>query len=256
MAAFNNNCTSLLISNKHFGLVHGGIMLLDENKNNDFLFDDLDDLEDLTAITSKNQASIDLSANIDRNTANKKAKAAQETSILHELVDYLKIIVIATIAALFINNFIIVNAIVPTGSMNNTIMQGDRLVGFRLSYMFSKPERGDIIIFKYPDNVKEKFVKRVIGLPGDIVEIKDEADGVNVYINGEILNEPYIREAMIIENDYIFVVPANSYFVMGDNRNDSKDSRYWNNTFVPDDYILAKAVFKYYPHMEIMSDDK
>lgn len=231
-------------------------MLLDENKNNDFLFDDLDDLEDLTAITSKNQASIDLSANIDRNTANKKAKAAQETSILHELVDYLKIIVIATIAALFINNFIIVNAIVPTGSMNNTIMQGDRLVGFRLSYMFSKPERGDIIIFKYPDNVKEKFVKRVIGLPGDIVEIKDEADGVNVYINGEILNEPYIREAMIIENDYIFVVPANSYFVMGDNRNDSKDSRYWNNTFVPDDYILAKAVFKYYPHMEIMSDDK
>ena len=67
--------------------------------------------------------------------------------------------------------YIIVNAEVPTGSMKNTIMEGDRLIGFRLSYLFSKPERGDVIIFKYPDDEKQNFVKRVIGIPGDVVQI-------------------------------------------------------------------------------------
>ena len=92
---------------------------------------------------------------------------------LREFISFLKYFAIAFIAAFIISRYIIINAVVPTGSMTNTIMEHDRLIGFRLSYVFSEPERGDIIIFKYPDNEKENFVKRVIGIPGDVIEISD-----------------------------------------------------------------------------------
>ena len=98
---------------------------------------------------------------------------------LREFISFLKYFAIAFIAAFIITQYIIINAVVPTGSMTNTIMEHDRLIGFRLSYVFSEPERGDIIIFKYPDNEKENFVKRVIGVPGDVIEISDGHVTVN-----------------------------------------------------------------------------
>ena len=97
-----------------------------------------------------------------------------------ELWEWIKIIVSAAVIALVLNTFIIANSKVPSGSMENTIMTNDRVIGFRLSYLFAEPERGDIVIFHYPDDEKIYFVKRVIGLPGDTVDIHDG----HVYLNG------------------------------------------------------------------------
>ena len=176
---------------------------------------------------------------------------------LREFISFLKYFAIAFIAAFIISRYIIINAVVPTGSMTNTIMEHDRLIGFRLSYVFSEPERGDIIIFKYPDNEKENFVKRVIGIPGDVIEISDG----HVTVNGEVLDEPYIREPMETPTELTYIVPEDSYFVMvfvmGDNRNNSKDSRYWQTThYVKKDQILAKAIFKYFNTQEKRIDFK
>lgn len=164
-------------------------------------------------------------------------------SFLKELLSFVKLFVIAYIAAFLFTHLIIINIYVPTGSMTNTIMEHDRLIGSRLSYIFSSPERGDIIVFKYPDDETQKFVKRVIGIPGDVIEITDGT----VSVNGEILDEPYIREPMNKYETLYYVVPEDSYFVMGDNRNDSKDSRYWSTSnYVKKEQILAKAIFKYF----------
>ena len=86
------------------------------------------------------------------------------------------------------------------------------------------------------------FVKRIIGIPGDIVEIKNDT----VYVNGEQLEEPYLKESMALGQNMVFEVPADSYFVMGDNRNISNDARYWNNTYVKKEQIIGKAIVKYY----------
>lgn len=91
---------------------------------------------------------------------------------MSEAFSFFKIVAFAAIFALIFTNFIIINAEVPSGSMRDTIWEGDRLFGFRLSYKFSEPERGDIIIFKFPDDESQNYVKRIIGLPNDIVQIK------------------------------------------------------------------------------------
>lgn len=171
-----------------------------------------------------------------------------------EVLSYIKILVLAAVIAFLCNTFIIVNAEVPTGSMRDTIMEQDRLIGFRLSYKFSAPQRGDIIIFKFPDDETETYVKRIIGLPGDMIEIMPDGDGVvHVYVNGQILDEPYIREPMAAVSDYQrYIVPEGHYFAMGDNRNSSLDSRYWDNKYIARDKILAKAVFKYYKEFKIL----
>lgn len=170
---------------------------------------------------------------------------------LYALLDWVIVIAIALAAALVINFFIIVNSTVPTGSMENTIMSGSRMIGFRVAYWFSEPKRGDIIVFKYPDDPSQLFVKRVIGLPGETVEI---IDGVT-YIDGEMLEEDYINEnyrLMPLDGeDYgPYLVPENSYFMMGDNRGNSKDSRKWVNTFVTKKAIIGKAWLCYWPFSE------
>ncbi len=159
-------------------------------------------------------------------------------------MEWVVVIAVAVAIALFINFCIIINSTVPTSSMENTIMPGDRILGLRITYLFEEPKYGDIVVFKYPDNPKETFVKRLIGVPGDIVEVKA---GVT-YVNGEALTENYLKEEMF-ENDYgPYVVPKDSYFVMGDNRNNSLDSRFWETTnFVPRKSILGKAFVCYWP---------
>ena len=124
--------------------------------------------------------------------------------------------------------------------------QGDDLFGFRLAYQFSEPKRGDIIIFKYPDDEEEKYVKRVIGLPGETVRIEN----AKVYINDSEtpLQEDYLKEEWTVATGpFEFQVPEVCYFVMGDNRNDSWDARYWDNTYVTKDKIIGKAEWIYFP---------
>ncbi len=156
---------------------------------------------------------------------------------------------IALLIALVLTQFVMINAQVPTGSMENTIQVGDRVFGLRLAYLFDGPQRGDIVVFRWPDDETQLFVKRVIGLPGETVEIIDG----KVYINGsaEPLDEPYLKD--VPEGSAgPYVVPAGHYFVMGDNRNHSLDSRVWDNTFVSDDEIVGKALFRIYPDPTVL----
>lgn len=167
------------------------------------------------------------------------------SSLKVEILSWIQILLVASCIAFVLNTFIIANSRVPSGSMENTIMTNDRVIGSRLSYHFSDPERGDIVIFKYPDDPSIYYVKRIIGLPGDTIDIVDGA----VYLNGSDtpLDEPYLREPMLPEEPMHFEVPDNCYFMMGDNRNNSNDARYWQNTYVERDAIIAKVLFRYWP---------
>ena len=176
-------------------------------------------------------------------------KVSTQSSFWKEFMEYLKMIIFVVVVVLVVNNFLLINAKIPSESMEQTIMTGDRVFGNRLAYVFGDPERYDIIIFKYPDNEKELFIKRIIGMPGETVEIKDG----KVYINGskEPLKDSFTPETPV--GDYgPYTVPENSYFVLGDNRNYSKDSRFWNNPYVAEDKILGKAVLRYFPGIKLL----
>ncbi len=155
-------------------------------------------------------------------------------------------IVVPVLLALFCSKVLVVNATIPSGSMENTIQPGDRIIGCRLSYLYQKPKREDVIIFRFPDDETQVYIKRVIGLPGETIRITDG----RVYIDGSEtpLEEVYLKEVPQGSSGP-FEVPEDSYFVMGDNRNHSHDSRYWENHYVKKEEILAKAVFQYYPRL-------
>ncbi len=171
----------------------------------------------------------------------------EQTSLKREIIEWIIVIAISALLALALDKFIIVNAKIPSASMEPTIMTGDRLIGNRLAYINDLPQRGDIVIFKYPDNEKEYFIKRVIGLPGETVTVKNGL----VYIDDS--------DTPLDESDYVvttplgdfgpYKVPEGAYFMMGDNRNNSMDSRYWNHPYVYKDKILGKAWVRYYPKM-------
>lgn len=163
--------------------------------------------------------------------------------IKQEAISWIKTILLAVILAGAVNSFLIVNAEVPTGSMENTIMTGDHILALRTSYWFSEPEAGDVIVFRYPDDPTGKilYIKRIIGTPGDTVTVTNG----EVLVNGKTLDEPYILERT--EGEFgPYTVPEDSYFMMGDNRNRSVDSRYWDNQFVEKNKILGKVVLRYY----------
>ena len=166
-----------------------------------------------------------------------------------EIVEWIPILVFAVAAALLINRYVIIKAEVPTGSMEHTIEVDDRILGLQLSYLFSDPQRGDVVIFPYPDNPETTYVKRVIGLPGETVEIKNGS----VYIDGTPIEEPYLKEEM--RGEYgPYVVPEGCYFMLGDNRNSSQDSRKWKNTYLKEEDIMAKVLFRYSPSFQWFSD--
>lgn len=168
----------------------------------------------------------------------------KQKPVWREILDYVIMIGVVVAAVLFINEFLLINARIPSSSMENTIMINDRVFGNRLAYNNADPERYDIIIFKYPDDESKYFIKRIIGLPGETVNIVDG----KVYIDGSDtpLDDGFCREQPV-GNFGPYTVPDNCYFVMGDNRNNSNDSRYWTNTFVKRDEILGKAFFRYWP---------
>lgn len=152
-----------------------------------------------------------------------------------------------TVALVFVlKNYIIINATVPTGSMENTIMPDDNILGYRLAYLSEGPERGDVIFFYFPDDESQKFVKRVIGLPGETITILDG----KIYIgnSSEPLDEPYLKEEWTRGvGPYVFQIPEDSYLCLGDNRNNSRDARDWNNPYVKKEKIIGKAIFTYFP---------
>ena len=177
------------------------------------------------------------------------SKPVVKNSIWKELWEYIKMIIFVIVVVLIVKNVLLINARVPSESMEKTIMTGDRFFGNRLAYLFNDPERFDIVVFKYPDDESQLFVKRVIGLPGETVEIREG----KVYINGSDtpLDDSFTPETPM-GNYGPYVVPEGSYFMLGDNRNHSGDSRFWKQPYVEKDKIVGKAILRYFPGIKIL----
>jgi len=157
--------------------------------------------------------------------------------------------IVAAILAIVIRTFILGPYKIPTGSMRPTFLEGDRIFVDKMSYRFHEPERGDIIVFKYPVDKKKDYVKRLVGLPGEELEIRDG----KLIINGEVIDEPpfssyyyynrndwnYGKEGLVVQ------IPQKSYFALGDNSAQSADSRSWG--FVPRENMIGRAFCIWWP---------
>ena len=210
---------------------------------------DLKDLNDLLAAEQEEEAEY-----LRRREERKKTtdESRKKSNLVSEILGWVIPIGIALAISLFLKNYIIINARVPSGSMENTIMTGDNLLGYRLAYKNADPQRGDIVIFYFPDNEEKKYIKRIIGLPGETVVIEDG----KIYINGSDtpLEEDYLKEEWVnYTGPYEFQVPEDSYLMLGDNRNNSADARLWVNTYVKREKIIGKALFVYFPFSHIGS---
>ncbi|MBU0547710.1 MAG: signal peptidase I [Candidatus Omnitrophica bacterium] len=180
------------------------------------------------------------------------------------LRDWVESIIIAFLLAMVIRTFVVQAFKIPTGSMRMTLREGDLILvnkfiyGAKVPFLnfylpaLREPKRGDVIVFVYPEDKKKDFIKRLVGLPGETVEIK----GGSIYINDQPAEEPifkqiyyYNRGDFSAEGQKI-IVPKDSYFVLGDNSTSSKDSRYWG--FVPKDNLLGQAMVIYWPLHRIM----
>lgn len=160
-------------------------------------------------------------------------------------IEALKTIGLSALLAFGIRTFVAEARYIPSGSMLPTLQINDRLIVDKLSYRFQDPQRGDIVVFSPTDtlerqNFHDAFIKRVIGLPGETVEVK----GGRVYINNRLLRENYIEEEPLYQYGPVKVPPGH-YLVLGDNRNNSYDSHYWG--FVPRDHIIGRAVVRFWP---------
>ena len=168
------------------------------------------------------------------------------------LLEYLEALAVALVLAFVIRTFVVQAFKIPSGSMLDTLLIGDHLLvnkflyGTRIPFTdkvvmpIEDPQRGDVIVFEFPEDTTKDFIKRIIGVPGDVVEMKDKV----LYRNGEQLVEPYIKHTdpgMQARRDNFgpITVPAGKYFAMGDNRDESYDSRFWG--FVDKEKIRGKA---------------
>ena len=169
--------------------------------------------------------------------------------LLAEALSWARTIFFAVAFALLLHRFVIVNATVPTASMEGAIRPGDRIVAFRLSYVFSDPGRFDIIVFPNPDDTTTLNVKRVIGLPGETVHIIEG----RVFINDatQPLQDDFVHGGFA-HNFGPYHVPDGHVFVLGDYRNNSQDSRGWHNTYVYHGDILGRVVFRYFPGFRVL----
>jgi signal peptidase I len=164
------------------------------------------------------------------------------------VTDLVKVVIVAIIAMLLFRYFVAEPFIVSGTSMVPTYQNHQYLVINKMTYRFHKPERGDVIVFRYPQNTKEFFIKRVIGLPGE--KVKVDSGHVVVYNNdhpeGKVLDEPYLASQDITFGDSkITTLGSDEYFVLGDNRLQSSDSRLWG--VLPSDDIVGKVLVRVFP---------
>ncbi len=171
-------------------------------------------------------------------------------TVKSEIREYLEALVIAVVLALFIITFIAQSFLVQGSSMVPTLQDGERLLVDKLTWRFREPKRGEVVVFKYPSDTRRKFIKRIIGVPGDQVLIKQGY----VYVNGEKLEESYINGptfGAIYRDSGPVEVPQGRYFVLGDNRTNSDDSRYEDVGLVERKLLVGRALFRYWPLTEI-----
>lgn len=202
------------------------------------------------------------------NTNPKPDHSSAQHSSENPWIEGLKTIALSAVLALGIRTFVAEARYIPSGSMLPTLQINDKLIVDKVSYRFNDPKRGDIVVFIPPDQAsiclgynppqrdeasptagapkpeepkpKDAFIKRVIGLPGDEVEVRQG----RVYINGEALQEKYIEDEPQYQLPRV-KVPDNSYLVLGDNRNNSCDSHYWG--FVKRENIIGRAIVRFWP---------
>lgn len=162
------------------------------------------------------------------------------------LREYLEAIATSVVLAALIMTFVARTYAVDGSSMVPTLQNRERLLVEKVTYRFKAPQRGDIIVLRPPFRTPAPFIKRVIGIPGDNVYIHDG----QVFLNGEALREDYLGER--IQGEFgPYVVPPGSYFVLGDNRNHSEDSRFLEVGYVPKSRIVGRAVFRTWPLTEL-----
>lgn len=166
------------------------------------------------------------------------SRAKKEKSVFGEVFES---VAIAIILAVVIRLFLIEPFGVISGSMEPTLMVNDRMLVSKVNYYVQEPKRGDIVLFKYPLDKKRNFVKRLIAVGGETVAAKNS----KLYVNGQQVPEEYLPRGLKFADFGPVVVPADSYFMMGDNRNNSSDSREWG--FVPKDLVVGKAIVIYWP---------
>ncbi len=159
----------------------------------------------------------------------------------HLFSEIIESVAIAVILAVVIRVFLFQPFYIPSGSMEPTLTKGDRIIVNKLIYRFKEPQRGDIVVFKYPVDPKRDFIKRVIGLPGETLQIKNS----KLYINGVPISQPFLPEGLKYGDFGPVDIPEDRYFMMGDNRNNSEDSRVWGT--LPRENIIGKAIFIYWP---------
>lgn len=162
-------------------------------------------------------------------------------SIILYTLKYAIIMLSFIILMQFAVTHIIMNGYIPSASMEPGLKEGDFIIGNRL---VKKYHRGNVAIFWSEEN--KYYIKRIIGVGGDHIVIKDHA----VYCNGKKLKEPYIKEEMLTDEELEYTVPKNCYFFLGDNRNYSKDSRYWKYPFINKKDMIAKVMFRYWPSIK------
>ena len=152
-------------------------------------------------------------------------------------IEILESVVIAVVLALLIRTFLFQPYHIPSESMTPNLMVGDRIIVSKLNYIFGEPKRGEIMVFKNPDDPSVVFVKRTIGLEGDNLSLL----GGQLYINGNLQGEDYLIQGLMFSDFGPAKVPEGEYFMLGDNRNNSDDSRIWGP--LPEENIIGKAVF-------------
>ena len=172
--------------------------------------------------------------------------------IVREAKEWGNSILVALVLTLIIRTYVVQAFKIPSGSMYPTLFVGDKLFVNKYLYRFEPPKRGDIVVFKYPVDPKKDFIKRLVGLPGEVVEIHDG----KIVVGGKVLDDPksfgkfyyYNHEPYGGPDDKI-KVPENFYYVLGDNSANSTDSRFWG--FVPKKNMLGKAIFRWWPPRRI-----
>lgn len=162
--------------------------------------------------------------------------------LMTEVRNWVRDIVFASLTAVLIVVFVVQPVKVEGTSMEPRLFDDERIFVNKFVYHFSEISRGDIVVFWYPKDTSKSFIKRVIGLPGERVEVRD---GV-VFVDDQVIDEPYVPSDYIdpLTSDAI-TIPEGCYYVMGDHRNSSNDSRNWGT--VPSEYIFGKAMLRYWP---------
>ena len=168
--------------------------------------------------------------------------------VIREAKEWANSIIVALVLTLIIRTYVVQAFKIPSGSMRPTLMEGDKLFVNKFVYRFNRPERGDIVVFKYPQDPKKDFIKRLVAFEGESVEIRDG----KIIVDGKPLDEAgpfgkfyyYNHDPYGGPNEKV-KVPENTYYVLGDNSANSTDSRFWG--FVPEKNMKGRAIFRWWP---------